>query len=96
MEERQYTSEDYPLAEASARSAEADNASSTEAALTRLLEAGFLPDQAHRLLHLRDNALEHGEIPPYMSVDPHLQFARWLYERGELNEFSLEEPPQPS
>ncbi|WP_376793902.1 hypothetical protein [Thermogemmatispora sp.] len=63
-------------------------------ALDPLREAGFLPEEIQRLLRLRRRAQSSGEIPPYLSGDPHLQFARWLYEHGAISEFSASESLQ--
>jgi hypothetical protein len=64
---------------------------SSEAAVVNLLAAGFQPSEVRLLLQLRARVRAVGEIPPYMSGDPHMQFARWLYEHGALNEFFEEE-----
>ncbi|WP_052890096.1 hypothetical protein [Thermogemmatispora carboxidivorans] len=64
-------------------------------ALDHLREAGFLPEEIQRLLLLRRRVQSSGEIPPYLSGDPHLQFARWLYEHGAIGEFS-ESPEEAS
>ena len=57
-------------------------------ALNTLRDAGFLHEEIQRLLLLRRRVQSSGEIPPYLSGDPHLQFARWLYEHGAISEFS--------
>ncbi|MBX5459139.1 MAG: hypothetical protein IRZ31_19785 [Thermogemmatispora sp.] len=68
---------------------EADEQTLPEAeALDPLREAGLLPEEIQRLLQLRRRVQKSGEIPPYLSGDPHLQFARWLYEHGAIGEFS--------
>ncbi|MBX5459345.1 MAG: hypothetical protein IRZ31_20840 [Thermogemmatispora sp.] len=53
-----------------------------------LREAGLRHEEIQRLLLLRRRVRRSGEIPPYLSGDPRLQFARWLYEHGAISEFS--------
>ncbi|GHO44798.1 hypothetical protein [Ktedonospora formicarum] len=54
--------------------------------LHALLEQGFLWDEAIKLIRMREHLYENTEMRQRMAEDCHIQFARWLYEQGELNE----------
>jgi len=57
-----------------------------QVALDHLMETGFDWEEAAKLLNLRDHLYENAEMRQRMDNDPRLQFMRWLYEQGELNE----------
>ena len=54
--------------------------------LDYLIEAGFLWEEAVRLVHLREHLYENAEVRQRTEEDPHMRFARWLYEQGEIGE----------
>ena len=54
--------------------------------LDNLLEQGFAWEEASKLLHLHDHLYENTEMRQRQSEDYRMQFARWLYEQGEINE----------
>lgn len=54
--------------------------------LDALLDAGFAWEEAVTLLHLREHLYENGEVRQRLRDDPRLNFARWLYLNGEMNE----------
>lgn len=55
-------------------------------ALTSLMEAGFAWEEAVYLLGLRERLYENSEIRQRMADDCRIQFARWLYENGEMSD----------
>jgi hypothetical protein len=57
-----------------------------QVALDHLMETGFDWEEAAKLLNLRDHLYENAEMRQRMDNDSRLQFVRWLYEHGELNE----------
>ncbi|TMC22273.1 MAG: hypothetical protein E6J34_06985 [Chloroflexi bacterium] len=57
--------------------------------LALLLEANFSRDEATKLLVLRENLHENSEMRQRMENDYRMHFVRWLYEHGELSDFSL-------
>jgi hypothetical protein len=56
-----------------------------QALLSSLIERGFTWEESLRLLSLHDHLYELPEVQQRMCDDPHLQFARWLYEQGEIS-----------
>ena len=54
--------------------------------LDYLLEEGFLWMEATKLIDLRMHLYENAEMHQRLANDCRLQFARWLYEQGELHE----------
>ena len=54
--------------------------------LDYLIDNGFAWEEAVRLVHMREHIQDNSEIRQRMADDAHMQFARWLYEQGELNE----------
>lgn len=54
--------------------------------LDYLIETGFVWEEAVRLLHLQEHLYENAEVRQRTEEDPHMQFARWLYEQGEIGE----------
>ena len=57
-----------------------------QAQLNALMKSGFTPDEAARLVYLHDNLYSNSEMQQRMANDQRLQFARWLYEQGEMQE----------
>ena len=57
--------------------------------LALLLAAGFSRQEAMKLLALRENLYENSEMRQRMENDYRMHFVRWLYEHGELSDFSL-------
>ena len=51
-----------------------------------LIDAGFLLDEAIQLLDLREHLYSNTEMQQRLADDARMQFARWLYEEGELEE----------
>ncbi len=51
-----------------------------------LMERGFLWEEAVQLVQLREHIYENVEVKQRLEEDAHMQFARWLYERGAINE----------
>jgi hypothetical protein len=56
------------------------------AQLDTLIESGFKWDEALRLLVLREHLYQNKEIRQRLENDNRLQFARWLYQEGEMSE----------
>ena len=54
--------------------------------LDYLIETGFVWEEAVRLLHLRTHLYENAEVRQRQADDYRMQFARWLYEQGEITE----------
>ena len=57
-----------------------------QAQVEALMNVGFAADEAVRLLSFRDHLYSNGEMMQRMANDQRMQFARWLYEQGELRE----------
>ncbi len=57
-----------------------------QAQLDALMKSGFGWDEAVRLVYLRDHLYSNSEMQQRIANDHHMQFARWLYEQGELKE----------
>jgi hypothetical protein len=51
-----------------------------------LLELGFAFDEAEKLIDVREHLYENAEMRQRMQEDYRVQFARWLYEQGEISE----------
>ena len=51
-----------------------------------LIEMGFAWEEAAKLLNVREHLYENAEMRQRLSDDQRMQFARWLYEQGEINE----------
>jgi len=51
-----------------------------------LIEMGFAWEQAAKLLNLREHLYENAEMHQRQANDHRMQFARWLYEQGEISE----------
>ena len=54
--------------------------------LDYLLATGFEMDEARKLVEMREHLYENAEMRQRMTQDYRMQFARWLYEQGELGE----------
>ena len=54
--------------------------------LDYLIDNGFVWEEAIKLVHMREHLYDNGEMRQRMENDAHIQFARWLYKQGELNE----------
>ncbi len=53
-----------------------------------LLELGFVWNEAVKLIDVREHLYENPEMRQRMQEDYRIQFARWLYEQGEIGENS--------
>ena len=53
--------------------------------LDGLLTTGFTQNEATRLLYQRVHLYENSEIRQRVQDDRRIQFARWLYEHGEIS-----------
>lgn len=51
-----------------------------------LMEHGFFWEEAMKLVHLHEHLYENEEMKQRMEEDEYLQFARWLYKQGAINE----------
>lgn len=54
--------------------------------LDYLLDRGFAREEAQQLMKLREHLYMNAEMRQRMTDDHRMQFARWLYEHGELDE----------
>lgn len=54
--------------------------------LDYLVELGFAWEEAVKLIHLREHLYENPEMRQRIADDCRTQFARWLYEQGEIRE----------
>jgi len=54
--------------------------------IEHLLVMGFTWDEVISLLDLREHLYEGAEMRQRMANDHRMQFVRWLYEHGELQE----------
>ncbi len=61
-------------------------AAAEHAQLNMLIESGFKWDEALKLLTLREHLYQNKEIRQRIENDNHMQFARWLYQQGEMGE----------
>ncbi|GAC1565239.1 MAG: hypothetical protein NVS3B14_02300 [Ktedonobacteraceae bacterium] len=62
------------------------NASEEQLLLDYLIDNGFVWDEAIKLLDMREHLYSNTEMRQRMADDPRVQFARWLFEQGELKE----------
>jgi hypothetical protein len=51
-----------------------------------LIEVGFAWEESVKLLNLREHLYENAEVCQRQADDYRMQFARWLYEQGEITE----------
>ena len=51
-----------------------------------LMERGFLWEEAVKLVQLHEHIYDNAEVRQRMEDDEYIQFARWLYEQGVINE----------
>jgi hypothetical protein len=51
-----------------------------------LMERGFFWEEAIKLVQLHEHLYENEEMRQRMQEDEYLQFARWLYKQGAINE----------
>jgi hypothetical protein len=67
---------------------EASSVDTTEerALIGHLMEKGFAWEEAAKLLNLRDHLYENSEMHQRLGDDQRMQFARWLYEQGQITE----------
>ena len=65
---------------------EAVSAHEAQILLDYLIDNGFAWEEAIRLVHMREHIHDNSEVRQRMADDAHMQFARWLYAQGELNE----------
>jgi hypothetical protein len=61
-------------------------AATEHAQLDTLIESGFKWDEALKLLTLREHLYQNKEIRQLLENDNRMQFARWLYQQGEMSE----------
>ncbi len=54
--------------------------------LDYLIDNGFVWEEAVKLLHMREHLYSNSEMRQRLADDAYMQFARWLYKQGELNE----------
>ncbi|HEU0001819.1 MAG TPA: hypothetical protein VFQ36_13020 [Ktedonobacteraceae bacterium] len=54
--------------------------------LDYLIDNGFIWEEAIKLVHMREYLYSNDEVRQRIAADAHMQFARWLYEQGELSE----------
>jgi hypothetical protein len=54
------------------------------ACIDYLLELEFAWEEALQLINLREHLYEGNEMRQRMADDCRMQFARWLYEQGEI------------
>lgn len=52
----------------------------------RLMEHGFFWEEAVKLVQFHDHLYENAEMKQRLVEDEYMQFARWLYEQGAINE----------
>ncbi|HLI68839.1 MAG TPA: hypothetical protein VKV19_03685 [Ktedonobacteraceae bacterium] len=51
-----------------------------------LMERGFFWEEAIKLVQLHEHLYENAEVRQRMEDDEYMQFARWLYKQGAINE----------
>jgi hypothetical protein len=51
-----------------------------------LMERGFLWEEALKLVQFHEHIYENVEMRQRLEADEYMQFVRWLYERGAINE----------
>lgn len=54
--------------------------------LDYLIDNGFAWEEAIKLVYMREHIHDNSEVRQRVADDAHMQFARWLYQQGELNE----------
>ena len=54
--------------------------------LDYLLESGFTPEEANKLVDMREHLWDNDEMRQRVANDYRMQFAVWLYEQGEIGE----------
>ena len=54
--------------------------------LDYLIDNGFVWEEAVKLVHMREHLYSNSEMRQRLADDAYMQFARWLYKQGELNE----------
>ena len=62
------------------------NMSEEQMLLDYLIDVGFVLEEAVQLLDLREHLYANAEMQQRLADDARMQFARWLYEQGELEE----------
>lgn len=55
--------------------------------LDSLIERGFDWEESVKLISLREHVYDNAEVKQRLADDAHMQFARWLYQHGELSDF---------
>jgi len=65
---------------------EAASTDEAQVLLDYLIDNGFAWEEAIKLVHMREHIHDNSEVRQRMADNAHMQFARWLYEQGELNE----------
>ena len=58
----------------------------TQMLLDYLIDNGFDWEEALKLVNMREHIHENSEMRQRMANDAYMQFARWLYAHGELND----------
>ncbi|GCE47393.1 hypothetical protein EI42_00924 [Thermosporothrix hazakensis] len=88
-----YQPGDSEQPEQTLHTSETDQTETTQLALYKehtqlkaLLDSGFSWGEAIRLIDMKEGFYSNPEVRQRMEEDSHIQFARWLYEQGELNE----------
>ncbi len=51
-----------------------------------LMERGFFWEEAIKLVQLHEHLYENEEMRQRLAEDEYMQFARWLYEQGVIND----------
>ena len=59
---------------------------SDEQQIYELIDQGFHPREARQLAHFYEQLYTNVEVQQRLADDEYMQFARWLYEQGVLNE----------
>jgi hypothetical protein len=62
------------------------NATTEQQKLDFLLQRGFRWEEAVKLLRFQGILYENSEMRQRINDDPRMQFARWLYEQGEMSD----------
>ncbi len=52
----------------------------------QLMAGGFLWEEAVKLVQMREHIYENVEMKQRVEDNDHMQFARWLYQQGAINE----------
>ena len=64
----------------------ADSMAREQMWLDDLVDSGFIWIEAIKLVNMRAHLYENLEVRQRMANDSRMQFARWLYEHGEMSE----------